>query len=234
MDMVTYYRGEDIHPALEKVFEWADINVFRYLPEETTPILAGGALRAYFTGTPARDYDIYFPTQAKYAKCVGGLYAPKWRKLESNTKESTVYQFSQVGIDHSDAKIPMLHIGTYNFIHRKFYDTPADVIAAYDFVACMCGVSKDQISFHPDYFIDLQTRTLRINNIEDPLNTLWRVQKYNGYGFKMDQENMFRLVESIHDMPNMPNVSVAVPEQSTAATQASESVVTLADVFRSS
>jgi hypothetical protein len=212
-DIVTYYKGEDIHPALAAAFDWADQTVFRHLqPDATTPILAGGALRSYFSKTPVRDYDLYFPTQEKYIAATNGLHSPHWRKMDTKSQDSTLYEYAAIGVNVMGSHRPSVETLAFNFVHRKYCDTPEDVIKDYDFTVCMCGINRDQISFHPDYFLDLQTRKLRINNIEDPLNSLWRVQKYNGYGFKMDEAEMWRIVETVHSLPSLPNVDVTIEE----------------------
>lgn len=220
-NLVTLYREEVQHPMMIEAFAWADKNVFDRFGDRNI-MLAGGALRSFFTKTPVRDYDLYFPSMDGVLKAQNELSATyQWAKVDGATTDSTTWKRTMISL-HGD-----FEHDTFNLIHRKYYETPAEVISLYDFTVAMCGLNKTQISYHPDYFIDLQTKVLRLNNIEDPFNTLWRVQKYNGYGYQIDQENMWRLVEMIHDLPSIPNVSVAIKEPT-------DDAVPLASVFKGS
>jgi hypothetical protein len=210
-DFVTLYNGEDIHPTFSAVFPWVKENIWQetavtksattlgYQDIANDVILAGGALRSFFTDTPVRDYDLYFKDQKTLDRYMNGLASIGFQKTNNTTDKSVTYRRGQV----RDGQI-LTH--TVNMIRAPFYATASDVIKDYDFTVCMCAVQGDSLVYHPQYFTDLATRSLRIYKPANPLNTVWRVQKYVKLGYSIDRENLWQLFEGIHDIPSLPNV----------------------------
>jgi hypothetical protein len=195
-ELVTLYKGEEeINPAIAKVWDWADDKVFNLLEATARDqtILAGGALRSYFTNTPVRDFDLYpYDSRASALLDRSTMWQP-WFKIPSKSNSSTVVRY--VGQD----------INSGEFINREFNiikqvdRSCEEILATFDFTVVMCAVTRDRLVYHRDFFVDLQARQLRIQNLENPFNTLWRIQKYAKYGFDASQEEMWKLIQAIHE-----------------------------------
>jgi len=231
-NLVTYYLGEDdLHPKIQGAFEWFKEDVLPFFHNDCQDkiMLAGGALRSLFTDTSIRDYDVYadINTIEKLSDNHYAVLASKhggWTRI-SNTARS--YTYKRMFFNPLEQKIDHSLV---NFIKTP-YVTPQSVIETFDFTVCMCAITKDQITYHPDYFVDLATRVLRVNSLEDPLSTLWRVQKYNKLGYTMSQEEMWKTVEAVHDLGTLPRI---VDEGEKTKASLKENVMTLEEVFRSS
>lgn len=220
---ISLYKGEDMHPGLEDVFDWAEQRVFSKvgLASRDNVILAGGALRSFFTKTPVRDYDLYFKSETVMTVVEDNFVRKMFRKEPVTSDDSTVWNLTTISGSEG------IEYGSYNCIKQYWAKEPEDVLRNYDFTVCMCAVTTDRLIYHPDYFLDLQTKQLRLHNPGNPLNTLWRVQKYNQKGFSMSANEMWKLVERIHDMDKLPDVAAQ-------GEPVVEGKIPVADVFRGS
>lgn len=200
-EFVILYKGEEINPAIAKVWDWADDKVFNLLDSTARDkiILAGGALRSYFTNTPVRDFDLYPHDTTAISLLDASMMWQPWFKVPNKSTKSIVTRY--IGQD--------IHTG--EFINREFNiirevdRSIEEILTTFDFTIAMCALTRDRLVYHRDYFVDLQTRQLRIQNLESPLNTLWRMQKYVKYGFEASQEEMWKLIQAIHesDLPKL-------------------------------
>ena len=204
--LVTFYREEeDLHPRFKELFGWYDQHVVGAIKPESdvkkSIILAGGALRSFFLDTKLRDWDIYLPNEPlkAFEKAPTTILGSEWRLLAETDLSWT---FKQLVYNTMES---VVEDATFNII-KKPQATPQDVITNYDFTVCMCAITADQITYHPDYFTDLATKTLRVNNLEDPLSVMWRLQKYNRYGFEIGKEDLWKIIEAIHEIDKLPTV----------------------------
>lgn len=229
-DLITYYKSEDMHPRLAGAFDWFDENVLQYIgagANKDNVILAGGALRSYFTDTPVRDYDIYgILDQLNIGVTFGPHLSQGDWGLVSETDLSWTYR--RLSYDPLSSAIDKR---AFNII-KKPAITPQAVIQMYDFTVCMCAITNEMITYHPDYFTDLATKALRINNPDDNLATLWRLQKYVKLGYTIGREDLWKIAESIHDLNDLPRIIKETEDKSRISLK--ENVKTLAEVFRSS
>lgn len=222
-DYVTLYRGENIHPAIEPIFEWADEHVWYYMHNaDENVFLAGGAIRSFFEKKAPRDYDIYFGDVGTLNEIRNNLTAASFKKiLLKNTNDSDIYRLTAVLRDGRVAD------HTFNLVTRNFFDTPQEVLDTFDFRVCMAGLSKEAFVYHPEFFTDLAAKTLVVNNIDDPLATMWRMQKYTRKGYTIPMEEAWRVAEAIHNLPSLPKIELKKGKVEPDA-------VPLSSVFRSS
>lgn len=222
-ELVTLYRGESIHPQLAKAFDWFDEDVKPFMNQDDI-IIAGGAMRSHFTGTPVRDYDLYVPK--KYLGQLGGATTDLFKNLSGGYwKKSVESDMSWVYrcIEYDPFNQRMTD-RAFN-VCKKPFESPQDVIDTYDFTVCMCAMTQDSITHHPDYFTDLATKTIRIHDLHDPMALLWRLQKYNRYGFQIDKTELWRVVEAVHELDALPKLNTENTETK---------IVSLNEIFRSS
>lgn len=214
-EILTYYRGEEnLNPKIEEAFKWYDEKIGAHfiatgVKADPFVILAGGALRSFFMNQAVRDYDLYFRSQERLIDAQNRFQYHPWLKIATPSKTSMVFQKS--ALDPKGG----LDFKTVNIITNKYYEHPRDVIDTYDFTVCMCALNSEEISFHPDYFTDLATKQLRIHKLDEPLQTMWRILKYERYGFEISKEELWRVIEAVHSMPTIPNIAVTPEEKLT-------------------
>jgi len=230
MDFLTYYKDEEQHPRLVEARAWYKENVLsQVLPAwhgEMT--LAGGALRSFFTGTKVRDFDLYVSEdmlkviKTNPTSVFQGRYSYQWRKL---AESQFSYVFRLVVYGTEDQEIQDI---TFNIIKGGTFD-PEQIMDGYDLTVCMCAITNDRIVYHPDYFLDLTAKTLRVHSLEDPIGILWRIQRYNGMGYKIGKQDLWRVVEAVHELDKLPKLYT--PEETSME---EETTMTLEQIFRSS
>lgn len=231
-NLITCYKGEDgLHPQFKNAFDWYEETVLTHIVDgwHDEVILAGGALRSYFTSTPVRDFDIYLneKTLKQFTDnfSSGLKLSHSWAKI-SDTELSWTYR----KMDYDTATQELLNV-TFNIMKRP-YASREEVINPFDFTVCMCAIQKDALTYHPDYFIDLVTKSLRVNNPEDALSSLWRTQKYGKMGYSISREDLWELTESIHELNALPTIVTITDDK--AKHSLKTSVKTLEEIFRSS
>lgn len=229
----TYYATEDdLHPRLVAAFEWyhkfLDECIGATYSDQVT--LAGGALRSFFTDTPVRDYDLYCSPNAIASATdifpdLLRSYSAPWTKT-SDTNFSFTYK--RMAYDPANAKFMDNALN----IMKQPYTSMEDVIDRFDFTVCMCAISEGAIVFHPDYFTDLATRQIRINNPEDPMASMWRIQKYIKLGYSIDRKELYKLCEELHELEKFPTLVKDEKEKNLRSLK--ETPKTLEEIFRSS
>jgi len=147
--------------------------------------IAGGALRDYFMAKPiTTDYDLFFPNENEYNKCVTFFKTKKAEvKWESDNGMKIVYNGK-----------------TFDLV-KKFFATPKETIDAFDFTVSMFAVDIENVYYGETTFMDLAKRQLMINKITYPASTMSRAFRYYKKGFSMCLGEMKKLVEAIQDMP---------------------------------
>ncbi len=228
---VTYYKDEESHSRFDEAHQWFTDQILSEILDDYKGevILAGGALRSYFTNTKVRDYDLY--GSKKFVEAASGMRifeagAWNWRLI---TETNTSWVFKRLGYDlHRQEVVDR----SFNVIKQPV-DLPGSAIEKFDLTVCMCAINQDQITYHPDYFTDLATRTLRVNSYEDPLSTLWRLQKYTKLGYSIDKPELWRLVQAIHELPKLPEIEAAVEEEKVEKEKQSW-LMKLGEIFKSS
>lgn len=226
-NLVTYYKEEDgLHPQFKNAFDWFAENVLTHVADgwQEDFVLAGGALRSYFTSTPVRDFDIYLN-----AKALGQFtnnYTDALKMSHSWTKMSdTDLSWTYKKLDYNTEKQRLDDI-TFN-IMKQSYESREEVISRFDYTVCMCAIQKGAITHHPDYFTDLATRSLRANNLEDALSSMWRLQKYIKLGYTIDRDDMWELAEAIHELNVLPTLVKTKDDKA-------HNTKTLEEIFRAS
>lgn len=230
---VTYYRDEeDLHPRFRDAFAWYDALITRCVSAtyRDQVLLAGGALRSFFMEKPVRDYDIYCTKEGLTGlnAAFGDFFQPVDGGWSKTSETNLSYTYKNLSYDTLEQKINSYALN----VIKKPYTTHDSVIDSFDFTVCMCAINSSAIVYHPDYFTDLGTRRLRVHNPEDPLSTLWRMQKYIKLGFTMDREELWKIAKELHEEEKLP-ILVAT-DQEKYSRSLKENAKTLAEIFRSS
>lgn len=149
--------------------------------------VAGGCVRDYFTtGYLDSDIDLFFPNQDEFDK------ASKYFITGSGdlTKSATIRTENErvLKITHNGKKIDLV---------KKFFATPDETIANFDFTVCCAAVTSDSIFVHERFFIDNARKSLVINSLPFPFSSMMRMQKYIRKGYHICIENMGKMIESV-------------------------------------
>jgi hypothetical protein len=142
---------------------------------------AGGAVRDFFLGVPIVDYDVFFPSDDDFNKTKDFLL---------NDKGKIIWESGNgVKIIHKNIKFDLV---------KKIFKDPQDCINQFDFTVSMFAVDT-KVYYGESSFIDLAKRQLMINALPLPVSTFYRAFRYYNKGFKMCQEEMFKLVLALKD-----------------------------------
>jgi hypothetical protein len=196
----TYYVDEIKGGPLKDTLDWGNETLFKWLTADSVCWIAGGALRSKFSGQKPADIDLYFPNVGELNKAGNVLYQHGYSPTFENDNTKTI----------TDGKT------TFDLV-KRYYSSLEQTIASFDFTVSACGIDKDSITYHDDYFIDLATKRLNLTGeMVNPAGTLLRMQKYIKYGFTMDVEDMRVLAARIADVDvNLIPAPVMVPAVAT-------------------
>lgn len=147
--------------------------------------LAGGSLCDYFMGIPVKnDYDLFFPNQEEFDKA----------KTYLLNLQGTILWESNNGckIKYKDRAFDLV---------KKFFQTPEDTIAAFDFTASMIAVDFTHVCYGETTFIDIAKRQLMVNKITYPASSLSRAFKYVRKGFFICNGEIKKIYDAIQNSP---------------------------------
>lgn len=180
-----YYRGENVPEALERIFEGyerildANPNI-----QFANAAIAGGACRSWAMGEVPRDIDMYL-TQNK--------------DRESILTDDDTAPVYHLGNAFSDEPIEVI-----NFVYQDL----ESILNTFDFTVAMCAVDKEQLVCHKNYLADLASKSIVFTNLNKPMNSLLRLQKYVKYGFTAHPRELTLLAQAFYmssQEPEMPD-----------------------------
>lgn len=149
---------------------------------ETCPcFLAGGATTSLALGVVPRDYDLFHRSSGDLAVTVEQLLSTGARHLKTTLNAHT---FRKDGLE-----IQCI---------RSVFGSPEEVLSGFDFTICMSALVNGQIIAPDEFLQHLSSGQLVFNpETRNPISSLYRIQKYLRRGFKMEEESLSSLQESI-------------------------------------
>lgn len=155
--------------------------------EPSNYVIAGGAVRDYLLGEKVKDIDIFTNSEEAAVK----LYRA----------------FINQGAKDLNADLPVEKRPLYNLVYQNrwfqivntvHYDTTTtETIANFDFTMCCAQISSSGFDSHVNFFQDVLSKHLRINNPIYPLNTLSRMQKYIKRGYTACNGTLLELTKAL-------------------------------------
>lgn len=180
--------------AICKIF---DENLYKILAENNAYI-AGGAISSIFTSRPVNDWDIFFRDEtskdnvSKYMQSV-----LEWKlKIESNlaTTLCGILEEHTYGATVVKKEIAVQLVSAQ-------YGVPEEIFQSFDFYCCMGAFDfkSHEFIFDSQFVPDNLMRVLRYNfeGCTNPINSLFRVEKYKGYGYTIAMEEMLKIALAI-------------------------------------
>lgn len=172
------------HPQIQRCVNYFKYKVFRYTGDVYCWV-AGGALRGFFEdGYVKSDIDLWFRNEDDL---VGAT-----KSIQKNTDAEKVYE--------SDRVLRLTSSKTKFDLVKRYYNSMEECISQFDFTVCCCAVDHEDVKHHEDYFIDMATKRLIINNIIMPLSTLRRVQKYTRRGYRICDGGLLTISKSLAEI----------------------------------
>ena len=167
-------------------------------------VLAGGAIRSAFEGTPANDYDIFFieetepdPLKIDLDSHVQGVALRMTQVSEYLTKRGFKLVFACPEYNLMTLKAGNVKI---QLINRQRNVSIESILEMFDFSVCQFATSEFATLWTtPRAIKDVKSRRLSINRVDYPAATLNRLHKYRNYGYTINQREVTILCWEITD-----------------------------------
>lgn len=142
--------------------------------------LAGGAVRTMLTNEPVVDFDLFFDsadTADRVEKYIATLKNAN-EIFRCQKGELITYQIRSFKIQ---------------LIKKTYHPNIEDLLARFDFTICKFGfdMGSQTLAYTRQDEYDLYNKILRINELQYPVATMHRVQKYLAKGYKPEDWQAF-------------------------------------------
>ena len=163
--------------------------------------VAGGAFKNIFSGEKVKDIDIFFLSEAAWAKAVKRL-----RKAKHGYKE--IYSNARVVafIDPVNGiRVELIGSETNPEFPDSVpvkYQSVTDTISDFDFTVVKFAFVREGDEwlavYHPQFFEHLKLKRLSIDGeLVKPLSTFERVLRYTAYGYRLCRDSKVTLINEI-------------------------------------
>ena len=154
--------------------------------------VAGGFIRAYYSGEQPKDMDIYFHKESDIEMAEHVLRQAEWEKVFESDRALS-YQ--------RDRKLIQLI--------KIITGPPSEVIQEFDFTVCSAALElkateqngeteiTGTVLLHDDFFEHLAARVVVFTGSRFPLASLARAFKYVKKGYHICDENIIRLASDV-------------------------------------
>ena len=182
MNKIEYAKVLERYPSV-----WSWVQHFRDNFPQVSPLtywVAGGAVRNAFKGYPQPQKDIDFYCRSpEHIDRLGFLLARQgWNPSFSS-------QYSETFVHEKISYKAQIVNHTYKSIE--------DCLAHMDWTVAQCAYAEDQFYFGDWTLQDLESKKLRVNQLQPPGNLIPRLVKYVQYGYSPDQDTMSEISRSI-------------------------------------
>ena len=155
--------------------------LIRSLPKEHFFYLAGGALRAIFSGNKPKDYDIFCNSRVAFLDLYDKLNSDKSNKILFESDNAITYK-------HDSKTIQLI---------SKVYGTQEDILNVFDMTICQCSYDfiTEEFLLNDNFLYHLAAkRIIILPNLKYPFSTLFRVFKYQEKGFTISPVEIIKLI----------------------------------------
>lgn len=163
-----------LYEKYKKFYEWID------LPQGSFWI-AGGCLRDHFCRSKVHDIDIFFPSKEKCDEFQQKLLDLGCEEVAK--RPHSVYWKTKFG---------MLDV-----VNASWYSKPEDVVNWFDFTICSICLDQDTLYAHENFFIDLASKQLVINNLPEVHGSMLRLRKYLARGYTICSGEMYTMFKEM-------------------------------------
>lgn len=147
-------------------------------------MIGGGCIRDYFTSTKITDIDIFTPNRYNQLMILS-FFLNNGAEIILNNDKVVKLKYNNI---------------TYDIIKMNF-DNPTTLLNSFDFTVCQFCIDYNLCFYYSEEsFIDLSKRQLMISNLPYPESTMLRVNKYNNKGFRICNEELTKIINSIKNV----------------------------------
>lgn len=182
------------HLREARILELALDPKFAKAIEDNQGYLAGGCVRSVFCSESINDFDMFFPSQSEFDRCVESM----------NGDDSPSFSVTDTAWTHITEKGDR-----YQLICASF-GQPEEVIKRFDYTMCMGAYDPRKRDFilDPLFLKHCSQRRLIFNvNSEFPICSLWRAVKFIKRGWKLPGTEAIKLSLKINNI-QLTNLSV--------------------------
>ncbi len=182
MNKIEYAKVLERYPSV-----WSWVDHFRDNFPQVSPLtywVAGGAVRNAFEGYPQPQKDIDFYCRSpEHAERLRFLLARQgwYPSFSSQYSETLVHE----------------KISYKAQIIKTTYESIEDCLAHMDWTVAQCAYAEDRFYFGDWTLQDLESKRLRVNQLQPPGNLIPRLVKYVQYGYSPDQDTVSEISHSI-------------------------------------
>lgn len=186
-----FYKDEENPEAIQRLFRgyFQLVGKEMNLPQVENPVIAGGACRSWVIQEKPKDIDVYF-TNKQNLEAFDNHFNVNDLKPVMKFNEKTAFKESV----------------RFDIIRKAFKDQVA-ILKTFDLTISMCSVSADTVVCHKDYLADLASKSIVFANLENPLGSLVRMQKYVKYGYTASPKELEALATAIYLLNEEPKLS---------------------------
>lgn len=179
-----------------KLYNILDDQIVEILKENEV-FIAGGTVRSLVCNESIKDIDIYFRSPESALATVNALKGLATIVHVSN-KSITFYR--NAGRNSNQLKEDTLIIQCIFF---NYFTTSLDIFKSFDFSCCMGAFDfkNESFEFDDQFFTDNCSKTLSVNSKTTfPIMSVFRVEKYREYGYKIAKTELLKLLFSISSL----------------------------------
>jgi hypothetical protein len=174
-----------------------DTSLFNCLAKSKA-FIAGGAISSLFTNRTVNDWDVFFLNENYKNHVKTHMMNAGWENIVTTNLADTLK--GDIVESEYGAKIRKGEVIVQ--LVTAYYGTPLDIFETFDFHCCMGAFdfNSHEFVFDERFCTDNLTRILRYNyeGTSNPVNTMFRIDKYKEYGYSISVQEMIKISMAIH------------------------------------
>ena len=189
-------QSPDVFTAADAADYSALGQVIRHV-KGTKGIVAGGAFKNVFSGTPVKDIDVFFRNQTDWEDAYETLVSRGY------TKDYEGKRVRALKCPETDVRVELIG-NSYGEVEDIFGE-PEGILQNFDFTITKAAVFFHEEAWvflkHRDFFEHLTLKRLVIDaDLVKPFSTFERTLRYTGYGYRMCRDSKVTLLQEIQEV----------------------------------
>lgn len=173
-----------------KIEDAGYLNLLNEVVKKTGGYVSGGCFKDMFYYKTPRDLDIYFRTKYDLEHAIKVFEDEEYTKAYEN-ENCVAFAFPYTKDENSITQVFILE-----FVKSKI-GNPEDVMDTFDFSINRISYDGTEFLSYFDSYNHLIKKQIKIINYNNPIGNLQRVIKYSGYGFKIGNNELVKLLYEI-------------------------------------
>lgn len=156
--------------------------------------IAGGAILSSAMKKPINDIDIYPKSRDDFERILTDMVEEQKYTVQFVTDKAITIKTHEKNADTGELLICQI------MFSDEWFSVSEKIFERFDFTVCMAAFDCDtkEYHYHPDFWPDLGSRTLRVNTgTLYPINSLIRIKKYREKGFDISKAETVKLALAV-------------------------------------